>query len=37
MIPMLQDIMAGNPVPSFAGTELVELTRDNVDEQYPDD
>jgi ABC-type sugar transport system substrate-binding protein len=37
IVPMLQDVMAGNPVPSFAGTELVELTRDNVDEQYPDD
>lgn len=37
VVPMLQDIMAGNPVPSFAGTELVSLTRDNVDEHYPDD
>ncbi len=36
-IPILQDIMAGNPVPSFVGTELVTGTKDNVDELYPND
>lgn len=37
LIPMIQDLMAGNPVPSFVGTELVPLTKDNVDEYYPND
>jgi ABC-type sugar transport system substrate-binding protein len=35
IVPMVQDIMAGNPVPSFVGTELVPLTADNIDEHYP--
>jgi ribose transport system substrate-binding protein len=35
LIPMLQDIMSGNPVPVFLGTELVPLTRENIDEYYP--
>ncbi|MBB4660497.1 hypothetical protein [Conexibacter arvalis] len=34
-IPMLQDLMAGNAVPSFLGTELVQLTRDTIDDYYP--
>jgi ABC-type sugar transport system substrate-binding protein len=37
VVPMLQDIMAGNAVPAFVGTDLIELTRENVDEHYPDD
>lgn len=37
LISMLQDLMAGNPVPSFVGTELVPLTVDNIDEHYPED
>lgn len=37
LIPMIQDVMAGNPVPSFVGTKLVPLTKGNVDEHYPDD
>lgn len=36
-IPILQDIMAGNPVPSFVGTELVTGTKENVDELYPNE
>jgi ribose transport system substrate-binding protein len=36
IVPMVQDIMAGNPVPSFVGTELIPLTADNVDEYYPE-
>jgi ribose transport system substrate-binding protein len=36
LIPMIQDLMAGNPVPSFVGTELVPLTKDNIDEYYPE-
>jgi ribose transport system substrate-binding protein len=35
-IPMLQDLMAGEPVPEFLGTELVPLTKDNVDKYYPE-
>ena len=35
IVPMIQDIMAGNPVPSFVGTELVPLTAENMDEYYP--
>lgn len=37
LIPLTQDLMAGNPVPKFVGTELIPLTQDNVDEHYPDD
>jgi ribose transport system substrate-binding protein len=37
LVPMVEDILAGNPVPSFVGTELVPLTKDNVDEYYPND
>jgi ribose transport system substrate-binding protein len=36
VVPMVQDIMAGNPVPSFVGTELIPLTAENVDEYYPE-
>jgi ribose transport system substrate-binding protein len=36
IVPIVQDIMAGNPVPSFVGTELVPLTAENVDEHYPE-
>jgi ribose transport system substrate-binding protein len=36
LIPMIQDLMAGNPVPSFLGTELVPLTKDTIDEYYPE-
>jgi ribose transport system substrate-binding protein len=35
IVPMIEDIMAGNPVPSFVGTELVPLTKDSIDEYYP--
>jgi ribose transport system substrate-binding protein len=37
IVPMVEDILAGNPVPSFVGTELVPLTAENVDEYYPKD
>lgn len=36
LIPIVQDLMAGNPVPSFVGTELVPLTKDSIDEHYPE-
>ena len=32
---MLEDMMAGNPVPCFVGTELIPLTAENIDEYYP--
>lgn len=35
LIPMIQDLMAGNPVPKFVGTEIVRGTPDNVDDLYP--
>jgi ribose transport system substrate-binding protein len=35
IVPMVEDILAGNPVPSFLGTELIPLTKDNIDEYYP--
>jgi ribose transport system substrate-binding protein len=37
LVPMVQDLMAGNPVPLFVGTELIPLTAENVDEYYPND
>jgi hypothetical protein len=36
LIPLMQDLMAGNPVPKFVGTELVPLTKENIDQHYPD-
>jgi ribose transport system substrate-binding protein len=35
LIPMLQDVMAGNPVPKFVGTELVRGTPETIDDIYP--
>jgi ribose transport system substrate-binding protein len=35
IVPMAEDILAGNPVPSFVGTELIPLTKDTIDEYYP--
>jgi ribose transport system substrate-binding protein len=35
LIPIIQDIMAGNPVPSFTGSGLVAITKDNINEFYP--
>ncbi len=37
LIPMIQDLMAGNPVPSFVGSKLVQGTPENVDELYPEE
>jgi ribose transport system substrate-binding protein len=36
LVPMLQDVMAGNPVPSFVGQGLPVITKDNILEYYPD-
>jgi ribose transport system substrate-binding protein len=34
LIPILQDVMAGNPVPSFTGSQLVVITRANIGKYY---
>ncbi len=36
LIPLMEDILAGNPVPSFTGSGLVAITPDNIDEYYPE-
>lgn len=36
LIPIMQDILAGNPVPSFTGSGLVAITKDNIDKYYPE-
>jgi ribose transport system substrate-binding protein len=35
LIPMIQDLMAGNAVPAFVGTQLVPLTKGSIDKYYP--
>jgi ribose transport system substrate-binding protein len=35
LVPIMQDVLAGNPVPSFTGSGLVAITRDNIDKYYP--
>jgi ribose transport system substrate-binding protein len=35
LLPMLEDVLAGNPVPSFVGQGLPVITRDNIEEFYP--
>jgi ribose transport system substrate-binding protein len=35
LIPLLEDVMAGNPVPSFVGQALPVITKDNIEEHYP--
>ncbi len=35
-VPLMEDVMAGNPVPKFVGTKLIPLTHDNVDKYYPE-
>lgn len=37
LIPMIQDLMAGNPVPKIVGTEIVRVTKDNADEFFPEE
>jgi ribose transport system substrate-binding protein len=34
LIPLLQDVMAGNPVPSFTGSDLIVITKANIDRYY---
>jgi ribose transport system substrate-binding protein len=35
LVPILEDVMAGNPVPSFTGSELVVITKANIGKYYP--
>jgi ribose transport system substrate-binding protein len=35
LVPLLQDVMAGNPVPSFTGSGLVVVTKANIAKFYP--
>ena len=35
LIPILEDVMAGNPVPSFVGQALPVITQDNINDYYP--
>jgi ribose transport system substrate-binding protein len=36
LIPLMEDILAGKPVPSFTGSGLVAITPDNIDKYYPE-
>ena len=35
LVPILEDVMAGNPVPSFTGSKLVVITKANIGKYYP--
>jgi ribose transport system substrate-binding protein len=35
LVPILEDVMAGNPVPSFTGSKLVVITKANINQYYP--
>jgi len=35
LVPILEDVMAGNPVPSFTGSKLVVITKANINKYYP--
>ena len=34
LIPIIQDVMAGNPVPSFTGSKLIVITKANINQYY---
>jgi len=34
LIPLLEDVMAGNPVPSFTGSQLTTITKANINQFY---
>jgi ribose transport system substrate-binding protein len=34
LVPILQDVMAGNPVPSFTGSKLITITKANIAQYY---
>jgi ribose transport system substrate-binding protein len=35
LLPILEDVMAGNPVPSFTGSKLIVITKENISKYYP--
>jgi ribose transport system substrate-binding protein len=35
LVPILEDVMAGKPVPSFVGSKLVVITKANINKYYP--
>ena len=35
LVPILEDVMAGNPVPSFTGSKLFVITKANIGKYYP--
>jgi ribose transport system substrate-binding protein len=35
LLPILEDVMAGNPVPSFTGSKLIVITKANIGQYYP--
>jgi ribose transport system substrate-binding protein len=35
LVPLMEDVMAGNPVPSFTGSKLITITKENIHKYYP--
>jgi ribose transport system substrate-binding protein len=35
LVPIVEDVLAGNPVPSFTGQSFVPITKDNIQQYYP--
>jgi len=35
LVPIMEDVLAGNPVPSFTGSGLVTITKQNLAKYYP--
>jgi len=35
LVPILEDVLAGNPVPSFTGSKLIVITKANINKYYP--
>jgi hypothetical protein len=35
LVAILEDVMAGNPVPSFTGSKLIVITKANIKQYYP--
>jgi ribose transport system substrate-binding protein len=35
LVPIMEDVMAGNPVPSFTGSKLITITKANIQKYYP--
>jgi ribose transport system substrate-binding protein len=35
LVPIMEDVLAGNPVPSFTASGLVTITKQNIKKYYP--